>query len=80
MLCNRVMKMKPFVANAKTIYDSMRKVFPQSLINSLITATFCRALTAGTTLETAEEVSGKFRDQGIFYINIRNCSYFGLLC
>jgi hypothetical protein len=56
------MKMKPFVANAKTIYDSMRKVFPQSLINSFITATFCQALTAGTTLETAEEVSGKFRD------------------
>ena len=53
IMCNRIMKVKPIVAHANTIYSISTKFFSQRLVNYLINKTFCQALTAGNTLKNA---------------------------
>lgn len=65
--CNRVMKMKSLVAHAPRLYKVSRSLMGPRLVDGIIKNTFCRALTAGNTLEEAEAVSSSFRKQGYFF-------------
>jgi hypothetical protein len=51
MLCNRLMKSKPLVANAAKMYKYSTQIFGSSITNFVLNQTFCRALTAGNTLK-----------------------------
>lgn len=53
MLCNRLMKIKPLVANSAKLYKYSNRVFGASFTNFVLNQTFCKALTAGNTLEDA---------------------------
>ncbi len=68
MLCNRLMKNKSLVANAANLYKYSRRVFGSGITNFMLNRTFCRALTAGNTLEEAEAVSEQFRKNGKKYL------------
>lgn len=61
MLCNRLMKIKPLVANASKIYNYSNKILGSTITNFALNQTFCQALTAGNTLTEADEISNKFR-------------------
>lgn len=50
MLCNRLMKVKPLVANSAKLYKFSRTVLGSSITNFALNQTFCKALTAGNTL------------------------------
>ena len=50
MICNRVMKSKPIVANANRLYKISRSVLGSPIVDTVIQKTFCKALTAGNTL------------------------------
>lgn len=51
MLCNRLMKIKPLVANSARLYKYSRRLMGTTLPHFVLNQTFCRALTAGNTLE-----------------------------
>ena len=53
IMCNRVMKIKPIVANANALYSLSTRVLSQRFVNYMINKTFCQALTAGNTLKGA---------------------------
>lgn len=80
MLCNRLMKIKPLVANASKLYKYSNKIFGSSITNFALNQTFCRALTAGNTLSDANSVSQKFRNEGRIILNTRYSYYLRLLC
>ena len=50
MVCNRVMKIKPIVANANRLYKISRSILGSTFVDTMIQKTFCKALTAGNTL------------------------------
>lgn len=64
MLCNRLMKIKPLVANSAKLYKLSRAVLGETITNGVLNQTFCKALTAGNTLEDAQNVADSFRKQG----------------
>ena len=65
MFCNRVMSFPLFVSNATLIYKFSCRILPPRLVDFVIKQTFCRALTAGTTLSEANIVSEYFRKDSI---------------
>ena len=64
MLCNRMMKAKPLVANAAKLYKYSKTIFGSTFTNFVLNNTFCRALTAGNTLQEASAIADTFRKQG----------------
>lgn len=63
MLCNRLMKIKPLVANSAKMYKYSKRFLGGTITHFVLNQTFCRALTAGNTLEEAENVAEQFRKQ-----------------
>lgn len=61
MLCNRIMKKPILVNNSRRMYELSTKVFGKSFVNAILTATFCKVLTAGNSLKEANNVSDYFR-------------------
>lgn len=51
MLCNRLMKIKPLVANSAKLYKISNSIFGSGFTNFVLNNTFCKALTAGNTLK-----------------------------
>lgn len=68
MLCNRLMKVKPLVANSAKLYKMSRTMFGSTITNFVLNNTFCRALTAGNTLQEASAIANEFRKQDIAII------------
>ena len=62
------MKVPAIVANANKLYKISRSILGSTIVDTVIQKTFCKALTAGNTLEDAQEVSKMFRDQGTFML------------
>jgi hypothetical protein len=58
------MKIKPLVDNSARLYKWSRAILGESITNGVLNQTFCRALTAGNTLEEAQKVADGFRKQG----------------
>lgn len=54
MLCNKLMRIKPLVANAAKLYKVSSTVLGSNLTHVILNNTFCRALTAGNTLYEAQ--------------------------
>ncbi len=50
MLCNRLMKVKPLVANSAKLYKYSKNILGSTITHYALNQTFCRALTAGNTL------------------------------
>lgn len=50
MLCNKLMKVKPLVANSAKLYKYTTKIMGSTIPNFVLNQTFCRVLTAGNTL------------------------------
>lgn len=50
MMCNRMMKVKPLVANSSKLYKVSSRIFTPTLTNFIINQTFCKVFTAGNTL------------------------------
>lgn len=50
MLCNRIMKRPVLVNNSRKMYELSTKLFGKKFVNSILTATFCKVLTAGNSL------------------------------
>ena len=65
MMCNRLMKIKPLVAKSAMLYKYSTKILGSTIPNFVLNQTFCRALTAGNTLEDAEKVADTFRKRSI---------------
>lgn len=70
MLCNRIMKRPFLVNNSRKMYEVSTKLFGKKFVNSILTATFCKVLTAGNSLKEANRVSDYFRkhSNNIFYV------------
>lgn len=51
MLCNRLMKIKPLVANSARLYKYSRTILGSTITDGILNLTFCKALTAGNTLD-----------------------------
>lgn len=66
MLCNRVMKRPFLVNNSRRMYQLSTKLFGKKFVNSILTATFCKVLTAGNSLKEANQISNYFRDHSNF--------------
>ena len=62
------MKVPAIVANANKLYKISRSILGSTIVDTVIQKTFCKALTAGNTLEDAQEVSKMFRDQSTFML------------
>lgn len=69
MLCNRIMKRPFLVNNSRKMYEISTKILGKKFVNSILTATFCKVLTAGNSLKQANRVSDYFRNHSnnIFY-------------
>lgn len=57
------MKIKPLVAKSAVLYKYSSRILGSTITNYVLNQTFCRALTAGNTLEDAEKVAETFRKQ-----------------
>ena len=57
MLCNRVMQNKWLVANSPKLYTVSKSILGGTIVDTVIQKTFCKALTAGNTLQQAQKVS-----------------------
>lgn len=70
MLCNRIMKRPFLVNNSRKMYEISTKLLGKKFVNSILTATFCKVLTAGNSLKQANRVSDYFRkhSNNIFYL------------
>lgn len=66
MLCNRVMKRPFLVNNSRRMYQLSTNIFGKKFVNSILTATFCKVLTAGNSLKEANQISNYFRDHSNF--------------
>lgn len=75
MLCNRLMKNKSLVAKSAKLYKYSRTIFGSTITNFVLNNTFCRALTAGNTLQEASAVSDQFRKQGNYFLIKTSLSY-----
>lgn len=51
MLCNRIMKRPFLVNNSRKMYQISTKLLGKRFVNSILTATFCKVLTAGNSLK-----------------------------
>ena len=78
--CNRIMKIKPLVANASKLYRASKMVFGTRLTDLVVQKTFCEVLTAGNTLAQAQAASHNLRNQGTSRYNYRHFDNVGLLC
>lgn len=67
MLCNQLMRSKFLVANAARMYRMSKFLVGPGFTNLFLNATFCKALTAGNTLEDAQKVADYFRKQSSNY-------------
>ena len=54
MLCNRLMKIKPLVANASKLYNYSNRILGSTITNLDLNKTFCQAFTAVNTLTEAD--------------------------
>lgn len=63
MMCNRIMKIPILVNNSRRIYDLSTKILGKRFVNAILTATFCKVLTAGNSLREADQISNYFRKQ-----------------
>lgn len=61
MICNRIMKKPILVSNSRRIYDLTSRIFGKTFVNAILTATFCKVLTAGNSLKQADQISDYFR-------------------
>lgn len=80
ILCNRLMKISPLVNNASRVYKLSSTIFGKRFVNLIINATFCKTLTAGNTIEEADQMSNYFRKSGTLQSMIRHPSNSRLLC
>ncbi len=80
MLCNRIMKKPILVNNSRRMYELSTKLFGKSFVNAILTATFCKVLTAGNSLQEANQVSDYFRQHSNDFFTWRYPCYSGLLC
>lgn len=67
MMCNRLMKMPSVVRQSRAMYDVSSKILGKKIVNTILTNTFCRILTAGNTLSEANRISDYFRQQSTHY-------------
>ncbi len=70
MMCNRLMKIKPLVAKSPAMYKYSSRILGSTFTNYMLNQTFCKALTAGNTLEEAEKVAEVFRKQSTHHLNL----------
>lgn len=80
MLCNRIMKVPLLVDNSRLLYNLSSKILGTNFTTFLINKTFCKALTAGNTLQEADKVSNYFRKLSKPLFISRYSSHSRLLC
>lgn len=80
MMCNRIMKQPILVNNSRRMYNLSTKVFGKKFVNAILTATFCKVLTAGNSLREADQISNYFRKQSNLLFYERHSCHSRLLC
>jgi hypothetical protein len=50
MACNRIMKISYLVDKAPIIYKTATKLLGKGFVNSIISATYCKVFTAGSSI------------------------------
>lgn len=64
ILCNRIMKFTYLVDQAPTFYANASRLFGKRLVNAIVSATYCKVFTAGSSIPEVNETSNYFRSQG----------------